>query len=307
MSLEKNEEGFVLKDFSFYILYKIVKILFIIMPNQVAKGFLNFLTYLIQKFDGKHKLVPMENLDFVFGDGLSLERKKEIISNSYKNLAYNLYEFIINSSLSKEQLSKKITIIGEEYILEAMKQNRSIIFITAHYGNWELLSRYFAKYKPISVVGRPLNNQYLNKELKEKRTLDDCNILDRDGATRGLMKALKSKHNIGLVVDQHTSSSKGGIEVELFGKKALQTDVPARLAMKFDAVLLPAFAVLKEFGKYEIIVYPPILMDSSSSIESLTQAQADAIKKQIRALPDQWMWQHRRFKEEYPHIYKGKR
>jgi KDO2-lipid IV(A) lauroyltransferase len=35
----------------------------------------------------------------------------------------------------------------------------------------------------------------------------------------------------------------------------------------------------------------------------LTQSQADIIEKQITELPDLWMWQHRRFKEQYPEIY----
>lgn len=306
--MQRYFKEFVLKDFLFFILFKIVKLLFFVMPKGLANKFLDLVSVLVVKFDGMHRHIPRANLDFVFGDSLSDEQKKVIIENSYKNLVYNLYEFVVNSTLSVEEISNKVSINGEEYILEAIKENKSIIFISAHYGNWELLSKYFSKYKPISVVGRPLNNQYLNNELKESRKLDNCEILDRSGATRGLMKALKSGHNVGLVVDQHTAPTKGGIEIKLFGKKALQTDVPARLAIKFDTVLLPAFVVLKEFGKYEIKVYPPIEVTSESTIESLTQAQADIIEKQIIELPDLWMWQHRRFKEQYPEIYsKGTR
>jgi len=302
--VDNQKREFVLKDFSFFILYKVVKFIFSILPKGVAKACLNWLGILVRKFDGMHKHIPKANLDFVFGNKLSNEQKEIIVQNSYKNLAYNLYEFVINSSITVEELSQKVTITNEKYILDAIKDNKSIIFVSAHYGNWELLGKYFSKYKPISVVGRPLNNEYLNNDLKESRALDNCDILDRSGATRGLMKALKNKHNIGLVVDQHTAPTKGGIEVKLFGKKALQTDIPARLALKFDAVILPTFVVLKEFGKYEIKVYPPIEVIKDSTIESLTQAQADAIEKQIIELPDLWMWQHKRFKENYSEIYK---
>ncbi|WP_200415074.1 lipid A biosynthesis lauroyl acyltransferase [Arcobacter sp. FWKO B] len=299
-----SKHEFVLKDFLFFVLFKIIKFLFRIMPKSMAKVFLDGLSVLVRKFDGMHKHVPKANLDFVFGDRLSDDEKENIIQNSYKNLAYNLYEFVVNSSITPQELDKKVTINCEHHILSAIKENKSIIFISAHYGNWELLSKYFSRYKPISVVGRPLNNQYLNDELKQSRELDNCEILDRSGATRGLMKALKSGNNVGLVVDQHTAATKGGIDVMLFGKNALQTDVPARLALKFNAVLLPAFVVLKEFGKYEINIYPPIDINETSTIESLTQAQADAIEKQISNLPDLWMWQHKRFKENYPEIYK---
>ncbi|MDY0328524.1 MAG: lipid A biosynthesis lauroyl acyltransferase [Arcobacteraceae bacterium] len=302
--MDNQKREFVLKDFSFFILYKIVKFIFYILPKSVAKICLNWLGVLVRKFDGMHKHIPRANLDFVFGDKLSDEQKEIIIQNSYKNLAYNLYEFVINSSITVEELSQKVTITNEKYILDAIQDNKSIIFVSAHYGNWELLGKYFSKYKPISVVGRPLNNEYLNNDLKDSRALDNCDILDRSGATRGLMKALKNKHNIGLVVDQHTAPTKGGIEIKLFGKKALQTDIPARLALKFDAVILPTFVVLKEFGKYEIKVYPPIEITKDSTIESLTQAQAYAIEKQIIELPDLWMWQHKRFKENYSEIYK---
>jgi KDO2-lipid IV(A) lauroyltransferase len=291
-------------DYLLFLIYKIFKFIVLLLPKFLIKYFLDALAYFLYLVNIEHKKYAKANLDFVYKDTISEDRKKEIIKNSYQNLVYNIYEFIENQSLDLKGFESKITVVNEKVLLDALKSKRKIIMITAHYGNWEFGSNFFPlKYIPITMVGRPMNNKYLNDELFETRNKNKAEMISKNEASRGLVKALKSGKGIGLVIDQHNGT---GIDVTFLGHKVKQTDSASRLALKFDALIVPMFFTMDSFGKYTATVSEPIdpkNFQGENNIYDLTQAQADVISEHILKKPDQWFWQHKRFKEYHKEIY----
>ena len=253
------------------------------------------MTAFVNLVNVEHKRYAKANLDLVYGDSIDNKRKYEIIKNSYRNLIYNLYEFIENPTLKLEQLEKKVTVENEDVILDALKTNRPIILITAHYGNWEYITSYVSlKYKPVTVVGRPLNNKYLNDELRAARNSHNSQMLDKQGSASGLLKALKKDRMIGLAIDQHVQKQYGE-DIEFLGIKATMSNSASRIASKMDAFIIPVYIEMDDFRKYTI--------KFNSPIEPTTQAQASSISEQILSKPDDWFWQHKRFKLYNGDIY----
>jgi len=291
-------------DFILFIIYKTFKFLVLITPKFLIKPFLDGFATFIYYINVEHKRYAKANLDFVYEDKISEDEKYKIIKGSYKNLIYNLYDFIENQTLDIDGFNKKIEIKNEDVILKAIKDKRKIILITAHYGNWEYGSSFIPlRYLPTTMVGRPMNNKYLNKELNETRSRNNTQMITTKEAGRGLVKALKQGRIVGLVIDQHNRT---GIDVEFLGKKVLQTDSTSRLALKFDAVIIPVFFTMQSFGKYSADFYPalePKDFTGDDAIEKLTQAQADVMSKHILKKPEQWFWQHKRFKHYHKEIY----
>lgn len=291
-------------DYLLYLLYKFFKFIILLLPKKLVKFFLDGLVNLLYVFDKEHKKYAKANIDFVYSDKIDEIKKNEIIKESYRNLVYNLYEFIENQTLDLEGFESKITVENEHYILDALKNKRKIILITAHYGNWEYGNTFIPlKYAPTTMVGRPMNNKYLNDELDQTRTKNNTQMLSKDEAGRGLIKALKNDRIIGLVIDQHNTA---GIDIGFFGHKVKQTDSSSRLAVKFDAIILPLFFTMDSFGKYTAKFYEPIEpsdFKGDNQIVDLTQAQTDIMEKHILAKPEQWFWQHKRFKYYNSEIY----
>ncbi len=291
-------------DYLLFSFYKTFKFIVLLFPKNVTKVFLDGLSYLLYLFNFEHKKYAKANLDIVYGNSLDEKRKYEIIRNSYRNLIYNLYEFVENQTLDLKGFEKKITVQNEHFIIDAINNNRKIILITAHYGNWEYGNTFIPlKYRPTTMVGRPMNNHYLNAELDITRTRNNTQMLTKKDASRGLVKALKEDRIIGMVIDQHNGS---GIDVEFLGQKVKQADSASRLAVKFDAVVLPLFFTMDSFGKYTAKFYQPIEPrdhEGDSQILDLTQAEADVMSEHILSKPDQWFWQHKRFKEYHKEIY----
>ncbi|MEA3315544.1 MAG: lipid A biosynthesis acyltransferase [Campylobacterota bacterium] len=275
------------------------------IPKPLIKLCLDYTSEFIYYINREHRNYAKANLDFVFNDELSDDRKKEIIKNSYKNIIYNIYEFIENQTLTQEKLKSKILIENEYVIKEALFNKRKIILVTAHYGNWEYGSSIIPlKYGSTTMVGRPPNNKYLHKEIDKTRTKNNTQMLGKKNATRGLVKALKENRIVGLVTDQN---NKNGIEIEFLDHMVKQVDTAARLAFKFDALIIPIFFTRESFGKH-ILTFDKAIdsrdYTSDNKIEELTQAQALVMTKYIKRYPDQWLWQHRIFKEYSSDIYK---
>ena len=295
------------KDIFVLFLYSIYMFLFFITPKFLMKIVLRFFAFFAYKFNKKHLKIARANLDLVYGNSISKERKEQIIYNSYKSLVFNLYEFIENQRISKDELLAKADILNKEIIEKAFKDNRKIIYITAHYGGWEITLPYIAlMFGEIAVVNRKMNNPYMQKRYAEARTKNKITMLDKTSAAKGMIKAFKENKTVCVVIDQYLNS---GIDIEFLGKTTKATDSTSRIALKFDAVIIPIFTLCNDFRDWTIKVCEPIDVKtyefkSEDKIKELTQIQNDILSKQILEKPDFWLWQHKRFKDVENDIYK---
>ncbi len=296
-------------DYIYLTIFYIFRFIIKNTPRFILSSFITLLSFLIFKIDKKHRKIAKVNLDLAFESKYSENEKTDIIKKCYKNLLFVLADFVKNQGSTKEEILEKITFKNEDILTGYLKQNKKIIMITAHYGNWELLSlAVAAKFMPLSIVGRDLDSKVMNKILLKNREQFDIEILSKSGAMKGMIKALKSNRPIGLLVDQNTKSNEGEL-IDFFSKKARHTPSAALLAKKFDAVIIPAFiATADDHKTYEISFYEPIFYDEGDDEDSLircVQAQADITQKIIEKKPDEWFWLHQRWKNQYEDLYKN--
>ena len=295
-----------IKDYFRLFLYNIFIFLFLITPKLLMEKILKFLTFWAYKVDKKHLKIARANLDLVYKDTISQKRKEEIIYNSYRSLVFNMYEFIENQTISKDELLKKANILNKEIIEKAFQDNRKIIYITAHYGGWEITLPYIAlMFGEIAVVNRRMNNPHIQKKYEIARSKNKITMLEKESAAKGMLKAFKDNKSIAVVIDQHIGS---GIEIEFLGQKDKATDSTSRLALKFDAIIIPIFTINNGFRDWTIKVCEPIDVKTfefktEDKVRELTQIQNDIVSKQIFEKPDYWLWQHKRFKQFHNDIY----
>jgi KDO2-lipid IV(A) lauroyltransferase len=151
-----------------------------------------------------------------------------------------------------------------------------------------------------------MDNPLINELYIEARDRNNIIMLEKKTAAKGMLKALKNNHHVAVVIDQHI---KDGIEIDFFNKKVLATDSTSRLALKFDALIIPVFAQMNDFRDYTLKVYEPldvrnIEFKTEDKVKELTIMQSKVIEEQIRNKPDFWFWQHKRWKQFYKEIYK---
>jgi len=290
-----------------YFFFRIFEIIFLAFPEFMQKGFILALAKIVFIIDFKRKKIIKANLDLTIKDKISQETYNNVLKSCHINLALVLLQVLRSSKINLEQLAQSVEFENEEIVQTALNEGKRIIFISAHYGNWELgATALSALISPVTAIHKKMNNTYFDNYLMKSRTKFKMNMAEKKGAIKQLIKALKKGNSISMLIDQNVNP-KDGIYIKFLGKQATQTAAPAFLARKFNAIIIPLFINTKKGNEHIITFYNPIITakteDEKQDIFDSTQAQADLLSKIILEHPEPWFWCHKRWKSAYKDIY----
>ena len=279
-----------------------------ILPDPVMDAMIKGLAWLIYIFDKKHRKIAEVNLDLAYGDALSKEEKEKITRSVYQNMLFSLVDFVKNQGISREALLQKVAFKNEAVLEKARAEGKKVILVTGHYGNWELVALAIAaKFGKMTIIGRSLDAPRMNKILKQNREQFDIELVDKQGAMKAMIQALKADRMLGLLVDQNTAGSEG-LLIDFFGKPARHTPSAAILARRFDALIIPVFITTEDHRHFTLTFYDPIETarsdDKDADIYDSVQKQATITEKVIRQKPQEWFWLHQRWKNQFEERYK---
>ena len=253
----------------------------------------------------KRKQIARTNLDIAFGNTKSNKEKTQIIKISFTQLVVSTLQslWIIKYPNRVHQLIEEEP-VGLDVLKKCIERRRGIFFLTAHYGNWEIMGVYHGyrgSCKLHSIIRR-LDNPYLDKMVMKLRTVSGNGIFYRDESPIRILRAIKNNEAVAIMMDQNTA--KGGVFVDFFGKKAATPRSLALLSYRTGAAIIPLFSIPTEKGTYRIEYGPELKLKKSANkthdIIEWTQACEKFIEKMIRDTPSPWMWAHRRWKTQPP-------
>ncbi|WP_457608255.1 lipid A biosynthesis lauroyl acyltransferase [Nitratifractor sp.] len=280
-----------------------------LIPWSVHLTTIGLFSRLAVRIDRRRTHVARVNLDLAFGDSMPPEEKERIIRRTYENLMVVALDTILNQGASREEILKKVSFQNEKILEEALQSGRPIIFLTAHYGNWELGTLAIAaRFTPIRVVGRPLDWTWADRILRSTREQFGVEMIPKRHAMKPMLRSLKERIPVGLVVDQNTAA-KDGLLVDFFGHPARHTPAAALLARKTDALVIPVYSESTDYHHWTVTFHEPIPMEKSDDVDEdirrHVQAQADITEKVIRHKPDEWFWLHQRWKNQFEERYRA--
>ena len=234
----------LIRYFFEYILIIILFILFKLLGYRIASEF----GYLLGKTFGplfRSKKIIKNNL-MKFDNSLSPEKIKEITSEMWGNYGRILSEYPYISSFRKGELDKFIKIENVERLKE-IKKNQPVIFISAHFSNFELMAMIIEKAGVnLSAIYRPLNNKMVNSIMEPLRKKYICKNQIKKGinGVRESLKFFKRGTSIAIMIDQRVSE---GEKINFFNHPALTTTIPAQFVKKFGCKIQPVH--IERFNK----------------------------------------------------------
>ena len=288
--------------------YVVVLFLIFILKDLSAKTIFRLgriLGNLSYKLATKRKRVALINLNIAFGDKKSNKEKKQIIKNSFIQVALSTLQslWILKYPNRVNQLIEGEP-IGLDIVKKCLERRRGIFFLTAHYGNWEIMGidhGYRGACKLNSIIRR-LDNPYLNEVVLKFRTVSGNGIFCRDESLLQIVRAIKNNEAVAVMMDQNTA--KGGVFVDFFGRKAATARSVARLSYRTGTPILPFFCYPTGKGTYRVKYGPELTLKKTGHREhdviEWTQACEKFIEKTIQDTPDPWIWAHRRWKTRPP-------
>ena len=263
-----------------------------VLGITISRKIFSFIFSLIGPFFKSSEIIK-KNLKN-FSKNISESEKNEISKNMWKNFGMTFIEYIFLDYFRKN--SSHIKFIGEENLVDCIKKNQPVIFVSGHFANFELMSMEITKKKiKLATIYRPLNNFFLNPFMEHLRKKYVCNNQIKKGinGVRNAIEYIKKEYSIALMIDQRVSEGK---KVIFFGKPAFTTTLPAQLAIKYNLKIIPVYIERTRNNKFKIEFLNAIKPKDFKNKLALSEKLNKIIEKMIIKNPNQWIWTHNRWK-----------
>ncbi len=240
------------------------------------------------------------NLDLAFGATKTPTQKNRILRRSFRSFALVMLDAFWFSHRSEARIAR---FVDFNDCFQPLFVNRPHICITAHYGNWEVMGMAItARGFPLHSVAKPLKNETVDEQFIAARRRTGQHIIRRQGALRGLLKAVTAGDKVALVLDQNTRQSEGGRFFPFFDRPVLVSTAPAALAVKTKTDIFIGMMTPQSDGRYvgdfgiEIPIAPFLAMDTDTAADALTLRITRELESFLRRQPDHWLWTYKRWK-----------
>lgn len=270
------------------------------MPRSLAYPAAEIVAALGYRLAKRQRRAGIQNLRMAM-PYLHEDERLAILRGSFSNLGRLLVEFSHFPDLNKENIKNLVAYEGLEHYENAVGRGKGVIFLTAHFGAWELSCFAHSLYgNPMKFVVREIDNPKVENLIETYRGLAGNTPIDKRSASRDILKALRNNETIGILVDQNTTRDEG-VFVDFFGIPAATTPAVATLALRTGASVIPGFMIWDATTrKYRLRFDPPVELissgDPAGDIVENTRAFNVVLENMIRQYPDQWLWIHRRWK-----------
>ncbi len=182
---------------------------------------------------------------------------------------------------------------GLEALEQARAAGRAAILVSGHFGNYDVIrAGMIARGFDVGGLYRPMNNRYFNTRYVATISRIGQPLFERGrrGMTQ-MIRHLKGGGTLAILIDQHMGS---GAVLTFFGEKAATALSTAELALKYDAVVVPCYAIRQPDGmRFKAVFEEPV---PHTDAMQMTQALNDSLEARVRENMGQWLWSHRRWK-----------
>ncbi|MGH9888386.1 MAG: lysophospholipid acyltransferase family protein, partial [bacterium] len=214
--------------------------------------------------------------------------------------AWNLLDVARGARWGSAELIERVELAGGENLEQALALGRGAMGVTLHLGSFEVAIRIIpALGFPITVIGRPLTNRLLRRDMFAQRTSTGAELILHRNVAPQMLRALHKGRIVAALNDQYTRRSRG-VMVPFFGVRVSTSPGPALIALRGGAPIVNGACIRIGPDRHRLVISPPLELpdsgDRRTDAELLTTRCNAAFEGFIRAHPEQWMWSHRRFR-----------
>lgn len=226
--------------------------------------------------------------------------RRRVARASYAHLGREAAVLLRADRWPPEVVRERTRMVGFEAFRDATTAGRGVVLLTGHLGNWEIGGAAIAAHGvPLDVVGKGMSNRRFQDDLFAMRTRLGMRVIEMGEASREALRSLGAGRVVALLADQQ--AHRGGVLLPFFGRPASTARGPALFASRSGAPVFVAFA-LRDPGdpaRYTVTFDPLPFSpsgDTDADVLGLLGAYGAALEGAIRRAPEQYFWQHRRWK-----------
>jgi KDO2-lipid IV(A) lauroyltransferase len=237
-----------------------------------------------------------QNIELAF-PGIQPAERERILGGMWDNLGRMLFEYPHLGRLSHPD-SGRVEVVNEAPIEAAYHAKRPGVYFGAHLGNFEVLPLYAARRGLIlTAFARAPNNPLIDRVVTFIRGTGGARILNKGSrGALGAIEVMRSNGYLAVLIDQKQNR---GVAIPFFGHDAMTATAPAKLALRFKAVVVTCRIERLKGARWRFTVSDPLELPDSGDAEAdaieLTRRVTAEVEAWIRAKPEDWFWLHRRW------------
>jgi KDO2-lipid IV(A) lauroyltransferase len=273
------------------------------LPFSVQRHVGSTLGKLIRRLPLAYVRIARRNIELCM-PALSPPEVAELVDRHCQSLGIGLCETATTWWSNDRRVNRLAEVRGLEHLQAALLKGRGAILIGGHFTTIEIATRILGTVVPLNVVYRPTKNAVLSHTMFTSFSRHGRPIAHDD--IRAMIRALKKNEAVWYAPDQ-SYRNKGAAMVKFFGIPAATTTATSRLARISGAAVLTYFPErLPGNAGYRVVIGPALEDFPSGDPTRDVERFNELLEAQIRRVPEQYLWVHRRFKgltADYPDYY----
>lgn len=259
---------------------------------QIAMG--RILGRMALPFAHHRRHVTETNLRLCFPTISEAELKKRL-NNCFESAGIGMFETAMAWWMSTRRFKKLFVIEGLEHLEKALEKKHGALILAAHFTTLEVGGRILSLHIPYNGVYREHKNpafQFIMHHTREKHIHQAIARND----VKQFLKSFKKNMPIFYVADQDYGR-KHSVFVPFFGINAATITGTSRIAKISKTSVLPYFVYRREDNSgYTATIFPALENYPTDDPYKDALRINKIVEQAILKSPDQYLWQHRRFK-----------
>ncbi len=262
-----------------------------------ARGLGKLVGKCLWRFNASAAKVTKENIGYAFAE-LSTTEKSALAHTSVIQSSQTFAEMGKVWLEDDQWLMASVTETENKERLDALlAEERGVILLAPHLGNWEVLGRYLGIVCPvITCMYQPVQLRAMDDMVKDARSKNMIMAPTDKRGVMQLMKALKNNEIIGVLPDQLPLGG-GGEFADFFGKPALTMTLIRQLQQKTNSAVIMAFAQRIDTGFRVIFMEPDPSIYSENKDEALLGLNR-SVEMCVHRAPEQYQWEYKRYRRQ---------
>lgn len=245
------------------------------------------------------RIVTQQNMAQVTGLPVHDPRVRYLAYASWRNYGRYAADFLSFAHIDASTIEPRSLDLTRgagcwlEYVEQALQPGRGALFVTSHFGNWDMAGAMMARHVRVSAVAETFSDQKLNELVQNQRREKGIDIIPMEGSARRILRVLHDNQFVGIVFDRPMPPGEG-VPVRFFGRKTYVPAGTATLAVKSGAAIMPGYFWYGHHNRFYIRAFPPIFPrqakgeEQASEAVRLTQYLFDTMEEVVCEWPTQW-------------------
>jgi len=242
------------------------------------------------------RAVALRNLEICLPE-LAEARRREIAREHFALIGRGALEHGLSWYASRERLTRLIHVEGDVKLAE--RSARPVMWLVPHFVGLDVASLAVQLFqsRPVVSVYMPASSAAFDEViLRGRLRFGNGRLFSRFESARALMRAVREGYGFFNLPDMDFGLRDAAF-VPFFGVPAATLLAPSRLARALDMVVQPVVAEVLPGGRgYSVRFLEPWSDYPSDDALADTRRMNAWIEQEVRRMPEQYLWVHKRFK-----------